>query len=308
MVRSVRKRQQRRYVQRRSEYSLRGRRRRARRPVLFIVLVFAVGLVIAAGVMAATAGKAGRSGVSDDAAGLVPLTPAHRRAAREERRAAGAVLRYVSAIAAGSRGRRVIALTFDDGPSPYTPQILGVLERMRVPATFFVVGQQLRYFSDALREEIRHGFTIGDHTENHAWLVRLSRSGQVAQIEQEAAAVHRLGAPTPSLFRPPYGAYDGSTLQVLRRLRMLMVLWSIDPGDWRLPGVKWIVSSVLSHARPGAIVILHDGGGNRSETVAALPQIIRQLRRRGYQLVSVPQLLVLDPPSAHQRLPTAGAA
>jgi peptidoglycan/xylan/chitin deacetylase (PgdA/CDA1 family) len=302
----VSKRQQRRYVQRRSEYSLgRRRRRRARRQFLFVVLVIVLGLAITAGVMAASAGKSGRGG---NAAGGRPVAPVHPAAARQETRAARAVLRYVPTIAAGSRQRRVIALTFDDGPSPYTPKILRVLERMHVPATFFVVGQQLRYFSDAVREEVQHGFTIGDHTENHAWLLRLNRRDQTVQIDRQATAVRRLGAPAPSLFRPPYGAYNGTTLRILKRTRMLMVLWSIDPGDWRLPGVKWIVGGVLKHARPGAIVILHDGGGNRSETVAALPQIIRQLRRRGYELVSVPQLLVLDPPSAHQRLPSQGAA
>jgi peptidoglycan-N-acetylglucosamine deacetylase len=306
----VRKRRPPRYVHQYSDYSLarRRRRRRIRHPLLLLVLVLVLGLAATAGVMAASVGRAGRPGAGAAAAGAGPVTPERRKAVRQERRAAGTVLRYTTAVAAGSEKRRVIALTFDDGPSPYTPAILHVLERLHAPATFFVVGQQLRYFSAALQQEIRHGFPIGDHTENHAWLIRLSRSGQSAQIEQQAAAVHRLGAPTPSLFRPPYGAYNGTTLGILRRLHMLMVLWSIDPGDWRLPGVKWIVSAVLTHARPGAIVILHDGGGNRSETVAALPQVIGQLRRRGYRLVTVPELLLLDPPSAHAKLPTLGVA
>jgi peptidoglycan/xylan/chitin deacetylase (PgdA/CDA1 family) len=88
----------------------------------------------------------------------------------------------------------------------------------------------------------------------------------------------------------------------MHRLGMLMVLWSIDPSDWRRPGVKAIVSNVLLNARPGAIVIMHDGGGDRSQTVDALPAIIRGLRRRGYGLVTVPELIVLDPPPRHQRL------
>ena len=306
----MRKRQPPRYVRQHSDYSIgrRRRRRRVRHPLLFLVLVLVLVLAATAGVWAASVGRAGRPAAGAAAAGAGRVTPARRKAARQERRAAGAVLRYTSAVAAGSHKRRLIALTFDDGPSPYTPELLHVLERLHAPATFFVVGQQLRYFSAALQQEIRHGFPIGDHTENHAWLIRLSRAGQSAQIEQQAAAVHRLGAPTPSLFRPPYGAYNTTTLGVLRRLHMLMVLWSIDPGDWRLPGAKGIVTAVLTHARPGAIVILHDGGGNRSETVTALPQIIGQLRRRGYRLVTVPELLQLDPPSAHQKLPTLGVA
>ncbi len=316
MVRAVRKRQQRRYVRRDSSYSLHGRRRRrVRAPLLLLAVALFAGLAVAAGVMAAATGS------RHDATGPpiqthdepVPGAPgAHRpgsrQAGRRDRRAVAAVLRYAPTIAAGSRRRRVVALTFDDGPSPYTPEVLRVLERLRVPATFFVVGQQLRYFSEALREEVRLGFQIGDHTENHAWLIRLGRGAQYAQIEQQVAAVRALGAPTPTLFRPPYGAHNATTAQILRRLGMLMVLWSVDPGDWRRPGVKAIVSSVLTAAHSGSIVILHDGGGDRSQTVAALPRIVRGLRRRGYELVSVPQLLVLDPPSRHQRLPHLGAA
>jgi len=120
--------------------------------------------------------------------------------------------------------------------------------------------------------------------------------------------VQHLGAPVPRLFRPPYGVYDRVTLSVLHSLRMLMVLWSVDPGDWRRPGVKAILAGVLSHASPGAIVIMHDGGGDRSQTVAALPAVIRGLRRLHYGLVSVPQLLALDPPRGQQRLPSRTGA
>jgi peptidoglycan/xylan/chitin deacetylase (PgdA/CDA1 family) len=201
-----------------------------------------------------------------------------------------------------------MALTFDDGPSPYTPAIVSILARMHVPATFFVVGQQLPVFPSALRDELSHGFVIGDHTQNHAWLPHLGAAGQYLQIHAAATGVERLGAPTPRLFRPPYGVYDATTLASLRRLHMLMVMWSIDPGDWRRPGARAILTNVLANSKPGAIVIMHDGGGDRSETIAALPGIIRGLRRRGYTLVSVPQLITLAPPPRHQRLPRLGAA
>ncbi len=234
-------------------------------------------------------------------AGLV--SPPRSRPAPADDRGVQRVLGYTPFVTSGGRQRRLIALTFDDGPSPYTGAVVGILVRMHVPATFFIVGQQLRYFSAGLRDEFRHGFTVGDHTENHAWLVRLAAGGQAAQIGGAAAAVQHLGAPLPRLFRPPYGEYDRVTLSVLHSLRMLMVLWSVDPGDWRRPGVKAIVAGVLSHATPGAIVIMHDGGGDRSQTVAALPAVIRGLRRLHYGLVSVPQLLALDPPRGQQRLP-----
>lgn len=224
------------------------------------------------------------------------------------RRVVEQVLRYTPFVAIGSPHHRVVALTFDDGPSPYTPQIVRILVRRHVPATFFIVGQQLRYFAAGLREEVHRGYTVGDHTQNHAWLTHLSAGAQEAQITGVADGVTRFGAPAPVLFRPPYGMYDQSTLGILHRLGMLMVLWSIDPGDWRRPGTSAIVSNVLRHARPGAIVIMHDGGGDRSQTVAALPAIIHGLRRRGFRLVSVPQLLKLDPPPRHQRLPALTGA
>jgi peptidoglycan/xylan/chitin deacetylase (PgdA/CDA1 family) len=211
-------------------------------------------------------------------------------------------------VTSGVARHRVIALTFDDGPSPYTPQILRSLTRLHAPATFFVVGQQLRYFSDGLRQEVRDHFEIGDHTENHPWLLRLKPAVQYAQIGSVAASVQRLGAPAPTLFRPPYGAYDGGTLAVLRKLHMLEVLWSIDPGDWRRPGSRAIARSVLSAARPGGIIELHDGGGDRSQTLAALPAIVKGLRRRHYELVTVSRLLELDPPPRQRELPHLSAA
>jgi peptidoglycan-N-acetylglucosamine deacetylase len=234
-------------------------------------------------------------------------TKAHHSLSAEDR-AVDATLRFTPFISAGIPRKRVMALTFDDGPSPYTEGVVNVLVKMHVPATFFVVGQQLNYFSAGLRDELRHGFLIGDHTENHAWLIHLPPSGQLQQIRDDAIRIHRLGAPYPRLFRPPYGAFNHQTFDTLRGQRMLMVLWSIDPGDWRQPGVQAIVNNVLANSKPGRIVIMHDGGGDRSQTIAALPAIIRGLRRRRYTLVSLPELLSLDPPPRHQRAPALGAA
>ena len=229
----------------------------------------------------------------------------HRRARRlsAQDRAIAAVMRFTPFIANGTHRRRAIALTFDDGPGPYTPAIMRILLRMHAPATFFVVGQELHDFSGALRSEVRHGFVIGDHTQNHAWLIHLGANGQASQIGAVARELTRYGAPAPWLFRPPYGAFNGVTMRTLRRLRMFMVLWSVDPSDWRRPGTGAIVSNVLRNSRPGAVVIMHDGGGDRSQTVAALPAIINGLRKRHYGLVTVPRLLTLDPPPRHQTPP-----
>jgi peptidoglycan/xylan/chitin deacetylase (PgdA/CDA1 family) len=220
-----------------------------------------------------------------------------------EGRAVDASLRYTGFVTAGMPRRREVALTFDDGPGPYTESVMRTLLRTHTPATFFIVGQQLQYFGRVLRDEIRNGFEIGDHTENHAWLTRLKAPAQYSQVNDAALRIRHLGGSFPRLFRPPYGAVSAGLMKVLHGLRMLTVLWSVDPGDWRRPGARTIVSGVLSHARPGSIVIMHDGGGDRDQTVAALPAIINGLRRRHFKLVSMAQLLRDDPPMRQQQLP-----
>lgn len=201
-----------------------------------------------------------------------------------------------------------MALTFDDGPSAYTPKIVHILEREHAAATFFIVGAQLNIYTSGLRDEFRSPFPVGDHTENHAWLVQLDPRAQMSQIGDAAARVRDAGGPYPRLFRPPYGAFNATTLRVLHRLHMLLILWSVDPGDWRRPGVGAIVSNVLRNTRPGSIVLMHDGGGYRDQTVKALPAIINGLRRRHFRLMTVPQLLLTDPPPAHAARPRAGGA
>ena len=155
-----------------------------------------------------------------------------------------------------------------------------------MPATFFEVGIEERYFYASTAAIVADGDAIGDHTEVHAAMSRLSASGQRAQLLEQAAAVGRHGARFPRLFRPPYGMWNTTTLALLRRYHMLMVLWTVDTSDYRRLGVSAIVKTALSGARPGAIILLHDAGGDRSETVAALPRIIAGLRRRHYRLVT----------------------
>jgi len=131
---------------------------------------------------------------------------------------------------------------------------------------------------------------------------KLSPAAQRAQLLQQVSATGMYGATFPRLFRPPYGSWDRATLRLLHRFRMLMVLWSVDTGDYRQPGVAAIVHAAVAGARPGAIILLHDAGGNRSETVEALPRIIRALRARGYRLVTVPELLLDNPAPRNQRI------
>jgi peptidoglycan/xylan/chitin deacetylase (PgdA/CDA1 family) len=220
------------------------------------------------------------------------------REARGENAAVNRTLAYTPWVRIAGAQHREIALTFDDGPGPYTPQILAILEREHVPATFFEVGVLERYFHSSTSEIVADGDVIGDHTEMHAPMSKLPAAVQRAQLLEQASTIERYGARFPRLFRPPYGLWNSKTLALLRRYRMLMVLWTVDTNDYRRPGVPAIVQAAVEGARPGAIILLHDAGGNRSETVAALPQIIAALRRRHYRLVTVPRL-VLDNPAPH---------
>jgi len=299
-----------RQARRRTELARRRRRRQR------LVALTALGAAVAAGataVLLATAAVPPRAGaVPHDGfrtrlltlAGQSALRPRHRRSPAENR-GIDRVLKRTPFITGGGGRVREVALTFDDGPGPYTPQVLDALRRAHAPATFFVVGQMLRYFSASLRAEERDSFIVGDHTENHPQMARLAKSAQVSQIADAAGGLRLRGVPYPRLFRPPYRSFSATTLAALRRFRMLMILWTVDSRDYTRPGVAVIVRNVLSAVRPGAIVLMHDAGGERSQTVQALPFIIRALRRRHLRLVTVPRLLRDDPPAGVQRLPSA---
>ncbi len=186
--------------------------------------------------------------------------------------------------------RKVVALTFDDGPSPLTLQFVRMLRAQHAVATFFVLGSELsgRYWK-LLREELRDGNALGDHSWSHP---DLAFGGNVqGQLQSTKRAIRAMSGYTPCVFRPPYGAYDRSVLRVAHSLGLATIVWDVDPRDWALPGVGAIQARVLSQVRRGSIVLSHDGGGPRGQTLAAYPYIIATLRARGYRFVTVPQLL-----------------
>lgn len=276
----------------------------------------AVAVVIVAAVLAAIAGLAGggrpaRHAVAASSGGffgrLAKLagSGAGSFAATElaaENAAIDRTLARTPYVRIAGDQHRELALTFDDGPGPYTPEILSILEQDNVPATFFEVGVVERYFHSSTSAIVAAGYPIGDHTFNHLAMSELSRAEQRAQLLEAAQAIGRYGARFPRLFRPPYGLWNATTLALLRRYRMLMVLWTVDTNDYLRPGVRAIVRTAVNGARPGAIILLHDAGGDRSQTVAALPQIIARLRERGYRFVTVPRLLLDNPPPANQQI------
>ena len=215
------------------------------------------------------------------------------------------MLSYTPAVVEGGDKGNELALTFDDGPGPYTQQLVGVLNRLHVHATFFAIGEEERYFSAGTVLELHSGDVVGDHTETHPMMASLSAHEQHEELLEQIARIELLGGPRPRLFRPPYGSFDATTFHILHRLHLLMVLWSTDTSDYTLPGVHAIVQSALAGSHPGAIILMHDAGGDRSETIAALPAIVRGLRKKGLEPVTIPRLMLDDPPPRGQPLPTS---
>jgi peptidoglycan-N-acetylglucosamine deacetylase len=234
------------------------------------------------------------------------LSAAERNALRhkEEEGAIDSILARTPAVVQGGAKGNEVALTFDDGPGPYTTQLVQTLNRLHVQATFFAVGVEEHYFSAGTLLELRSGDVVGDHTETHPMMASLSKHDQREQLQNQIYQIQLLGGPTPRLFRPPYGSFNATTYRELRHQRLLMILWSTDTGDYARPGVQAIVQRALAGAHPGAIVLMHDAGGDRSQTVAALPAIVRGLRARGLHPVTVPRLLLDDPPPPGQPIPT----
>jgi peptidoglycan/xylan/chitin deacetylase (PgdA/CDA1 family) len=272
---------------------------RRRRGAAAVVLIALAALVV---VLASSSNRGPAGGAASARAHVLVKRPPSDTE-NDQRAAVASVLAYTPFVKTAGTHARDIALTFDDGPGPYTPAVLSVLERMHVPATFFVIGKMLRYFSAAAVREIQDGDVIGDHTETHPLLATLSAHDQYEELSEQIARVELLGGRRPTLFRPPYGSFNANTMRELSRLHLLMVLWSVDTDDYRQPGVSVIVGRALAGAHPGAIILMHDAGGAREQTIAALPLVIRGLRARGFRLVTVPQLMLDDPPPAGLPLP-----
>jgi peptidoglycan/xylan/chitin deacetylase (PgdA/CDA1 family) len=193
---------------------------------------------------------------------------------------------------------KMVALTFDDGPSVYTPQVLAILNRYGAHATFFEIGRQVGPLAATSRAVIRAGDVIGNHTWSHP---DLTPQNTAAQVRPTQAAIYRASGFRPCLLRPPYGIAPAGVVGIVRSLGLLTIQWDVDPADWSRPGAAVIAERVLRAVRPGSIVIMHDGGGDRSETVQALGTIVPVLLGRGYHLVTVPQLLGLRPAYAYRR-------
>lgn len=181
-----------------------------------------------------------------------------------------------------------VALTFDDGPVRHTTsRLLDVLERAEAPATFFVLGTQAKAFPKVLARMTADGHEIGNHGWSHADMTRLSRTALRKQIVRTERAIEKATGQRPTLLRPPYGARDKTVDSVARKLGYAEVLWSVDTRDWAHHKPKKTLAAAAK-AKPGAIVLLHD---IHADTVDAVPRLIKKLRKQGYTLVTVSELL-----------------
>lgn len=186
--------------------------------------------------------------------------------------------------------RKVVYLTFDDGPNGFNdPRLLRLLRREQVPATFFVVGQSLATDPAAAQRFYLAGHALGNHSWSHADLTHLSAAGVAAELR---STQRLLGPVAGACMRPPYGAVNATVLAETQRLGLRMVLWDVDPQDWAHQNTAYIVSRVLATVRNRSVVLLHDGGGGRAATTAAVRQLIPQLRARGYEFRTVPSCRV----------------
>lgn len=185
-----------------------------------------------------------------------------------------------------------VALTFDDGPQPWSSrQILAILEHFGVKATFFCIGEQVQVYPEIVRQEYADGDLVEDHTWSHPDMRYLSAAAIHEQLAMGEQAIYQVTDTRPAFFRPPYGSVTPTMLSQAQQLGLTTVMWTVDPRDWLLPGSEAIIMRVLSSTANGAIILLHDGGGNRSQTVAALPAIITTLQQRGFRFVTIQQMV-----------------
>jgi peptidoglycan/xylan/chitin deacetylase (PgdA/CDA1 family) len=217
----------------------------------------------------------------------------------EQNRALAAAARRGEPIYCGGGNANVVALTFDDGPGRYTERLLALLRRAKAHATFFVIGSQLQYHPGTPHEEAQVG-AVGNHTWSHPRLTELPTWLVWAELLRTQYEASRELGWKPRLFRPPYELHSRETDAVVRSLGLVQVLWSATAGDDRVgkhPTKKTVARNVIRELRPGAIVLMHD---IHPWTVEAVPAILKAIEARGLRAVSIPELLVLDPPGPNQ--------
>ena len=201
----------------------------------------------------------------------------------------------------GDANHQKIALTFDDGPHPeYTGRILDILAEKNVKATFFVTGKRVEKYPELARRIVSDGHVIGNHGYSHHEMKLMSRKRIREEIRQGQSVIREVTGESTTIFRPPYGMFSRAVVAELREAGHRLIQWSLSPKDWAHPREQVIVKRVLTRARSGSIILLHDShphkeSGNREQTVKALPKLIDALQSKGFYLVTVPDLLKAEP-------------
>ncbi|MNN19890.1 Peptidoglycan-N-acetylmuramic acid deacetylase PdaC [compost metagenome] len=189
---------------------------------------------------------------------------------------------------------KFIALTFDDGPDRrQTPEILKILEQYHAKATFFVIGDKVLKNPDIVREELKLGHEVANHSLHHPSFQGLSQNTMASEVSKTQEIIRQETGHTPTLFRPPGGFYNERLINISKANNLQLILWSWhqDTNDWRAPGVQRIVNKVLNNARNGDIILMHDFVYKSSQTSEALKIILPELKKRGYSFVTVSELL-----------------
>jgi peptidoglycan-N-acetylglucosamine deacetylase len=188
------------------------------------------------------------------------------------------------AVPAPPGSARVVHLTFDDGPSPeWTPRVLELLARYRARATFFVLGSGAAAYPELVRQAFAAGHGIGNHTWSHRRLTGLDGDELAAEVSATSAAIQRATGVPVRCLRPPYATVDAASAARVKALGLHLVLWDVDTNDYLRPGAAVIAGRVLGRVRSGDVVLLHDGGGDRRQTVAALEPLLAALAARGFR-------------------------
>jgi Predicted xylanase/chitin deacetylase len=204
---------------------------------------------------------------------------------------------YGSSFIGLPKGTRRLALTYDDGPNdPYTSQLLDVLAKHGTKATFFLIGQFVKQRPDIVRRVVEAGHTVGNHTWNHPNLIFCSAAETRRQISETQKAIEDACGIRPTLFRPPFGGRRPGTFSVARELGLTPIMWGVTCYDWSAISNESIERKAREQIRGGDVILLHDGGhkrfgADRSHTVKATANLLREYSEQGYKFVSVPEMM-----------------
>lgn len=195
----------------------------------------------------------------------------------------------------GPGKEKKVALTFDDGPDTvYTPQIMDVLKKYNVKATFFLIGNRAQLFPDIVKRMVREGHVVGNHSMNHANIAKLNKEKTYQEIKQAEDALYKIIGYRTFLFRSPYGSLNAEQVKQIGDYNYKIIAWNVDSLDWKSLSAEQVQYNILENAKEGSIILQHSSGSVEEDltgSVAALPEVIKILKKEGYKFVTIPELL-----------------